>query len=59
MQKPIATSKEVINYLKDNLKKENIASVFIGGSLPEKLIPESDLDIFIIWKKREERLWFE
>jgi len=44
------TSKEIIKYLKTNLNKKYYESMFTAGSLPEKLIPKSDLDIFIIIK---------
>jgi len=48
------SSGEVIKYVSANINRLNYSSMFIAGSLPEKLIPTSDLDIFFVikgWKK--------
>ena len=54
----ITTSGEVINYLKKNLDKRNYLSMFITGSIPEQLVPQSDLDIFIIIKNSNRNQFF-
>ena len=52
------TSNKVINYLKKNLIKENYVSMFLAGSQPKVLIPQSDLDIFIIIKNKRRNEFF-
>jgi GNAT superfamily N-acetyltransferase len=42
------TSKEVIEYLKKNIDRKDYTTFFTAGSLPEKLIPQSDLDLFFV-----------
>ena len=44
----MVTSKEAIDYVKKNLDGKNYISMFVAGSIPNELIPQSDLDIFII-----------
>lgn len=52
MGREIVTSKQVLKYLKENLNFKQCVSVFIAGSVPEKLVPESDLDVMIVIKGR-------
>ena len=44
----MAKTMDVIKYLKENFSNENYVSVFIAGSKPVELKPQSDLDIFVI-----------
>lgn len=44
----MVSSKEVINYLKNNLNSKYYLSFFIAGSVPNELLPQTDLDIFIV-----------
>ena len=44
----MVSSKQVINYVKDNLNSKYYLSFFIAGSMPNKLLPQTDLDIFIV-----------
>lgn len=48
----IISSKQVINYFKRNVNLDNCVSVFLAGSTPNKLVPESDLDIFIVIEEK-------
>jgi len=50
----LAKSKDVINYLKKKLNKNNFASLFICGSVPELLGPGKDLDLFVVTKTGRE-----
>ena len=53
------TSKKVLEYLKKNVSDKNIASMFVAGSLPEKLLPGSDLDIICVIKEEKKNEFFE
>jgi hypothetical protein len=55
----MTNSLEVISYLNKNLKKRNIVSLFIAGSVPNVLLPKSDLDIFIVIKAQRKNYFFE
>ncbi len=52
------TSEEVINFVKKNLEKKFYISMFVAGSVPEKLTPQSDLDIFIVMKNKYREAFF-
>lgn len=52
-------SEEVIKFLRESLNKENYFSFFVGGSVPEKLISQSDLDLFFVVKDRRKNEFFE
>ncbi|MCF7866810.1 hypothetical protein K9L67_01705 [Candidatus Woesearchaeota archaeon] len=47
-------TKKIINYLKNNLNKENIGSMFLAGSQPEYLDMKKDIDVFFIMKRGRE-----
>jgi hypothetical protein len=49
-EQKMTKSLEVLTYLKKNLNKNNCISLFYAGSIPEELIPQSDLDIYYIIK---------
>lgn len=55
----MTTSKDTIKYIAKNLKKENYVCLFVAGSIPEELIPQSDLDIFIVVKNDKTQEFFD
>ena len=55
----MVTSKEIISYLNENLDKNTYISFFISGSLPEKLVPQSDLDLFFVIDETKKDIFFD
>lgn len=55
----MVTSKEAIDYVKRNLNKRDYVSMFVAGSLPKKLLPQSDLDIFFIVDGKYKNQFFD
>jgi len=51
--------KDVVNYLKNSLNRENLETIFVVGSLPEELVGGSDLDIICVIKSENKDEFFE
>ncbi|MGV8168444.1 MAG: hypothetical protein ACP5N3_00140 [Candidatus Nanoarchaeia archaeon] len=54
----IVRSSEVIEYLKERINPKYYETLFTAGSLPEKLVPQSDLDIFVSVKHEYKNEFF-
>lgn len=55
----MVSSREIIKYIKKNLDKKDYSSMFIAGSLPQNLVPTSDLDIFFVIPSSKKDYFFD
>lgn len=55
----MVSSKEAIEYIKNNIDENNLVSMFVAGSLPNELTPKTDLDIFFVIKDSKKDDFFE
>ena len=51
-------SKEVLNILEEEIDPNNYISFFIAGSLPNKLEPNTDFDLFFVIKSKKVQEFF-
>jgi hypothetical protein len=51
-------SSSVIRYVQDNFNPNHYETLFVGGSVPEIMVPQSDLDIYVSVKSENKNDFF-